>query len=374
MPKRVDHEQRRRLLAEAVWRIAATRGLPAATLREVAAEAGVSMRLVQYYFHTKERMLVYALEHGSRAAGERMRARFAALGRPPAPVDVVRICLLELLPTDEQSLMLARVHAAYYAAALTDPILAAASREGSLGGAAVVNPQDQLTSLLTAQLRAGREAGQVPAAIDPVLEARALAALAAGLSSTVLAGVRSGAEAVDLIGYHVDRLFPPGLVTRKYIPGNYILPAAVDRVVEFFDVLVRYEVGLWDLVDQRLRRPGQIGLGRLHALRVVDRYDGRARVQDLSEAIGITVGAASKLVDRLERDGLALRSRNPAHRRSSLIALTAAGRATLAPAAEVFRAAVAEAVAGEDVEALTDTLSRLQARLDGVITTHFQED
>jgi DNA-binding MarR family transcriptional regulator len=77
--------------------------------------------------------------------------------------------------------------------------------------------------------------------------------------------------------------------------------------MEFFDVLVRYEVGLWDLIDQRLRRQGQIGLGRLHAVRVVDRYGGDARVQDLSGAIGITAGAASKLVDRLERDGLAFR-------------------------------------------------------------------
>jgi len=195
MPKRVDHEERRRQIAEAVWRIAAVRGLPAATLREVAAEAGVSMRLVQYYFTTKEKMLVYALEHGSRAAGVRMRARFATLGRPPGPVDVVRICLLELLPTDEDSLMLARVHAAYYAASLTDP---------ALRDADAVSPQDQLVSVLATQL----SASPMPPGVDPVLEARSLAALAAGLSSTILAGVRTPEEATELVNYHVDRLFP----------------------------------------------------------------------------------------------------------------------------------------------------------------------
>ncbi|MEV1329382.1 TetR/AcrR family transcriptional regulator [Micromonospora costi] len=201
MPKRVDHEQRRRQIAEAVWRIAATRGLPAATLREVAAEAGVSMRLVQYYFTTKERLLVYAFELGAKAAGERMRASFAALGRPPGPADVVRICLLELLPTDEDSLMLARVHAAYYAAALTDASLATAEAE---------NPQHMLENLIAGQLRAGQETGEVPASIDPTLEARGLAALAAGLSSTMLVGGRSAEDATALVRYHLARLFPCG--------------------------------------------------------------------------------------------------------------------------------------------------------------------
>ncbi|BAL89299.1 putative TetR-family transcriptional regulator [Actinoplanes missouriensis 431] len=199
MPKRVDHDERRRQIAGAVWRIAAGRGLPAATLREVAAEAGVSMRLVQYYFGTKEQLLIHAFELGARAAGERMRLRFSALGHPPTPEEVVRICLLELLPTDEDSLLLARVHAAYYAAALTDPALA---------GADATNPQDQLESVIVTQLRAGQEAGVVPAGIDARVEARGLAALAAGLSSTVLVGVRSAAEAVEVMEYQLRRLFP----------------------------------------------------------------------------------------------------------------------------------------------------------------------
>jgi DNA-binding MarR family transcriptional regulator len=86
-------------------------------------------------------------------------------------------------------------------------------------------------------------------------------------------------------------------------------------------------------------------------------------VQDLSSDIGITVGAASKLADRLERDGLASRSPNPANRRSSLIALTAVGQQALASAMDVYSRAVARAVGEEDVELLTAALRRLQARL-----------
>ncbi|WP_203829837.1 TetR/AcrR family transcriptional regulator [Actinoplanes palleronii] len=199
MPKRVDHEVRRRQIAAGVWRIAAERGLPAATLREVAAESEVSMRLVQYYFTTKHQMLVYAFELAAVTAGERMRSRFGELGRTPEPVEVVRICLHELLPTDPDSLLLSRVHAAYYAAALTDATLTAADAD---------NPQHMLENLIAGQLRAGQARDLVPAAIDPDLEARGLAALAAGLSSIVLVGGRTPEEALATIDYQIDRLFP----------------------------------------------------------------------------------------------------------------------------------------------------------------------
>jgi MarR family multiple antibiotic resistance transcriptional regulator len=133
--------------------------------------------------------------------------------------------------------------------------------------------------------------------------------------------------------------------------------------VELFDALVRYEVVLWDTVDAELRRRGEVGLATLHALRVLDRHGGRARVQDLSDDIGITVGAASKFVDRLERDGLASRRPNPSNRRSSLLALTDAGQAALSNASRVCGDAVARALGDEDVSGLTTALHRLHARL-----------
>ena len=43
-------------------RTAAARGLHATGMREVAAEAGVSLRLVQYYFGTKEELLLAAMQ------------------------------------------------------------------------------------------------------------------------------------------------------------------------------------------------------------------------------------------------------------------------------------------------------------------------
>ncbi|MBF6290125.1 TetR family transcriptional regulator [Nocardia cyriacigeorgica] len=48
MPRTVDHVQRRAQLADAVVAVAAREGLHAVTIRAVAAEAGVSLRFVQY--------------------------------------------------------------------------------------------------------------------------------------------------------------------------------------------------------------------------------------------------------------------------------------------------------------------------------------
>src|ERR1700759_1924338 len=88
MPKRVDHEERRRQIAEALLRVAAARGLHATGMREVAAEAGVSLRLVQYYFGTKEELLLAAMQHLAARYSARAVARFreaSGSGGPASP-------------------------------------------------------------------------------------------------------------------------------------------------------------------------------------------------------------------------------------------------------------------------------------------------
>lgn len=133
--------------------------------------------------------------------------------------------------------------------------------------------------------------------------------------------------------------------------------------MEFFDRLVRYETYLWNHLDDRLRSAGAVSLGNLMALRVARRHAGSGRVQELSDELGITVGAASKLVDRLERDGLAERSANPHDRRSSVVALTAAGDAAHDAGVAVLEAELAAHLADEDVAADTALLGRLLDRL-----------
>ena len=134
--------------------------------------------------------------------------------------------------------------------------------------------------------------------------------------------------------------------------------------MDFFTTLVQYETHLWNHLDQRLRARGEVELSTLAALHVVRRHEGTCRVQDLHTDLGITVGAASKLVDRLERDGLAARGANPVDRRSSLITLTDAGHEAHASGWTVLQDGLSEHLADEaDVVPLTATLNRLRETL-----------
>ena len=74
MPKIVDAEEKRTEIVYAAWSVIAERGLPAATLRAVAAEAQMSMGAVQHYFDSKESMLLYACERMADLAGTQWSA------------------------------------------------------------------------------------------------------------------------------------------------------------------------------------------------------------------------------------------------------------------------------------------------------------
>jgi AcrR family transcriptional regulator len=219
VPKRVDHEQRRRQIADALLRTAATRGLHAAGMREVAAEAGVSLRLVQYYFGTKEELLLAAMQHlaarfGARAVGRLKEA--SRSGGPASPRDVIAAILAEALPADDDRRTFYVVYTAYLALSLTDPALAIAP---------LVKNSDTVTGVMAAQLQAAQAAGDTPH-VDPDLEAVTLMAMSAGLATSVLVGQSSIQQAQAVIDYHLDRLFPHSGQHYGERPGKYQPPAA----------------------------------------------------------------------------------------------------------------------------------------------------
>jgi MarR family transcriptional regulator, organic hydroperoxide resistance regulator len=102
-----------------------------------------------------------------------------------------------------------------------------------------------------------------------------------------------------------------------------------------FGELVRLETQLWDAVEARLVADHRLTLPKFEFMQVMSRVP-RCRVHDIASEISITVGGASKIVDRIEADGLCARRANPGDRRSSIIELTAAGRQTLATATVSF--------------------------------------
>jgi TetR/AcrR family transcriptional regulator, transcriptional repressor of bet genes len=197
VPKRVDHEQRRRHIAEAVWRIAARRGLEAVSLRDVAAEAGVSMGMVQHYFKTKERMILFACEYMVETAERGFRELVAASPDPDAPRSIIRSVFVQTLPLDEESRAGTSVWLAFLSGAVVNPDLAAFIREAWSG----------THGLVAGQMRSAQESGEVRADLDPDREAVALLALMDGLVSHLLVGHYSAQEALAAVDGHLDRLF-----------------------------------------------------------------------------------------------------------------------------------------------------------------------
>jgi AcrR family transcriptional regulator len=195
----VDHDARRRQIADALLRLAAAEGLESVSLRHVAAEAGVSMGAVQHYFRSKDQMLAFAFEHQSRRHEERIVEKLSAIGHPPSVRDVIRTIMVEILPTDEPSRASWLAGIAFFIRAISDdrmaPVVAA-------GGPAVIE-------LFAERLAAARDAGELAPGADPRQEAVILWALVDSQASAIVIGGRTPAEAVATVDYHLDRLFAP---------------------------------------------------------------------------------------------------------------------------------------------------------------------
>ena len=214
MPKRVDHEERRRQIADALLRAAAERGLHATGMREVAAEAGVSLRLVQYYFGTKEELLLAGMQHLAARFAERAMTRIRQTretGAVASPRDIIAAILAEALPADEEGRTFAVLNVAYFALALTDPALATAP---------LVKNANAVTDVIAAQLRAAQAADDTPAHLNPEAEALGLLAMASGLGNSILSGHSSVEQAQTVIDYHLDRLFPAARLTAGPADGT----------------------------------------------------------------------------------------------------------------------------------------------------------
>ncbi|MES9505762.1 TetR/AcrR family transcriptional regulator [Streptomyces sp. NPDC000609] len=200
MPKRVDHEERRGQIAEALVRVAGRRGLHAVGMRDVAAEAGVSLRLVQYYFGTKEKLLLYGLQHLTDRFTERVGARLRAAGRDPGPRATAEALLLTSLPTDEESRTFHLLYTSYAVLSVTDEALAAQPF--------IANP-DAAEDALAGLLRQAQEAGLADPGVDARTEAIGLLAMAAAMGTSILVGQRGPESATEVLRHHLDRIFTP---------------------------------------------------------------------------------------------------------------------------------------------------------------------
>jgi AcrR family transcriptional regulator len=197
VPKKVDHDERRRAIAEAVLRLAVAEGLESVSLRRVAAEAGVSMGAVQHYFRAKDAMLEFALAHMEQRREARIVARLSASGRPPTVREIVRTSLVEVLPTDEPSRADYLAGVAFFIRALREPRMAAVIAEGG----------PRLHAFFADLLGQAQRAGDLVDDVHPRRESVLLWSLVEAQATGIVVGEITPDDAVATIDYHLSRIF-----------------------------------------------------------------------------------------------------------------------------------------------------------------------
>jgi DNA-binding MarR family transcriptional regulator len=138
--------------------------------------------------------------------------------------------------------------------------------------------------------------------------------------------------------------------------------AADTRVT--FSRLVRTQTRLWNAVDARVRVEHGVPLTQVMALRTIATTEA-CRVGDLVDTLHITVGGASKVVDRLVAAGLVSRTANERDRRSPVLTASASGHMLLAASGPTIDAVLhnelAAHVSAEDLATLDRILGQLVA-------------
>ncbi|WP_115728399.1 MarR family winged helix-turn-helix transcriptional regulator [Actinomyces culturomici] len=143
-------------------------------------------------------------------------------------------------------------------------------------------------------------------------------------------------------------------------------PVLPIRHGEVLDSLVGAEIAVWNRLEHALWEiPDSATLGRLLTLRAIDAAGPHgAHVHEIASTQRITVGAASRLVDRLVADGLVDRLTCPQDRRASCLVLTDAGSARMTTAAGGVSDELSRLLSGfsaAEIDALVPLLRRLIA-------------
>ena len=115
---------------------------------------------------------------------------------------------------------------------------------------------------------------------------------------------------------------------------------ADEPLIDAWIALMRARTAALARVEARLKADGLPPLEWYDVLWQIERSGGPQRPRDLVRALLVAQPNLSRLLDRLEREGLIERGRCPADGRGQLVALTDAGRALRARVWPSYRAAI----------------------------------
>ena len=172
MPRIVNHEKRRAMLAEALWRLVGNEGIRAVSIRKVAAEAGRNRGTVEHYFPTVDSMLLYASRHACEKAIAQVRYHHRELSGRAA---------LEAILTRDMALYgnrrtAARIWFGLLATAVANPLIADE----------FVRFDDEMGAILAEIITEMAAAGEASASIDAKAAAADLLGFNLALNLNVL--------------------------------------------------------------------------------------------------------------------------------------------------------------------------------------------
>lgn len=173
MAREEYHALRRRQVAEAVERLIAGQGLKAVTMARTAAEAGVSVGLVQHYFSSKDDLIRYAYDQVTGRALARVLAQAEQIDRHQGRIqEALQLGLTERLPLDQTRRDEWRVWFAFATRAVDSPELAAVRNR----------TEAAIRAQLARAIANGKKCGEVRRSTDPDVQAARLLAYLDGLA------------------------------------------------------------------------------------------------------------------------------------------------------------------------------------------------
>ena len=191
---RVDSEQRRRQLAEALWRVVLRDGIEAASVRKVAAEACLSAGSLRHVFPSQSELLAFAMQ----LVVDEVRGRIADVEPSHDVTQAVERRLETLLVLDPETRAVFDVWLAFSTRARVDPSLRPLRDE----------THGQVRELCRASVEALGVAGRARPDLDAAREAERLHALVDGLAmhATLDPETTTPNRQVEILNRHLESL------------------------------------------------------------------------------------------------------------------------------------------------------------------------
>jgi len=170
MPKIINYDNQKEIIAEAAWRIIKREGIGNASVRNIAKEAGISSGALQHYFSSQSQLLEFAMN----MVVERVEGRFTLIGNEISSITLenAKKILWNLMPVNEEQELEMEVWLSLTVKAQHEPSLNKISK----------STNESMYLIILTLLKQLEEAGLLKKGLELSMEAKRLHILLDGLS------------------------------------------------------------------------------------------------------------------------------------------------------------------------------------------------